>query len=100
MLGNIIRPGGFARVASPKMISDYHMLRMNFCDTARQAQRHTETRKRVDMYNSVGYISFFLYFYFSLFIYLSLFLSPPPPLFPFPPSHTQRAEEKNTSLKM
>ena len=35
-------PGGFARVASPKMMSDCHMLRMNVCDAGRHAgtQRH------------------------------------------------------------
>ena len=35
-------PGGFARVASPKMMSYCHMLRMNVCDAGRHAgtQRH------------------------------------------------------------
>ena len=30
-------PGGFARVASPKMMLDCHMLRMNVCDAGRHA---------------------------------------------------------------
>ena len=30
-------PGDFARVASPKMMSDCHMLRMNVCDAGRHA---------------------------------------------------------------
>ena len=42
----IIIPEDFARVASPKMMTDCHMLRINVCDAGRQA----ETRKRVDIY--------------------------------------------------
>ena len=35
-------PGGFDRVASPKIMSDCHMFRMNVCDAGRHAgmQRH------------------------------------------------------------
>ena len=50
ILNHLTIPGGFARVASPKMMSDCHMLRMNVCDASRQARRHAETRKRVDIY--------------------------------------------------
>ena len=35
-------PGDFARVASPKMMSDCHMLRMNVCDAGKQARRDTK----------------------------------------------------------
>ena len=41
--------GGFARVASTKMMSDCHMLRMNVCDAG--TQRH---EKRVDIYKSAS----------------------------------------------
>ena len=66
-----------------------------------QAGRHAETRKRVDIYNSVGcrifiYMSLSLFLYFYLFISLYVFLSYPPsssPTSPFPPSHGRRAEE-------
>ena len=43
-------PVGFTCVASPKIMSDCHMLRLNICD----AGRHTETRKRDDIYKSAG----------------------------------------------
>ena len=65
----------FACVAPPKMISDRHMLRINFCDAGRQKRRHTETRKRVDIYKCEGYISFFLSLSFSLSFYIFLYLS-------------------------
>ena len=77
-------PGGFARVASPKIISDCHMLRMNVCDTG----THAETRKRFDIYKSVGCLSLclslslFLSLYFFLSLSFSLALLPPPPPFP------------------
>ena len=91
-------PEGFARVASPKMISDCHMLRMNVCDAVRQARRHAETRKRVDIYKSVGYICFFLSLSFYLFISISFFLSSPPHPPPPPPSPllTRGARKKTT----
>ena len=40
-------PEDFARVASPKMMSDCHMLRMNVCDAGRHAgtQRHEKGLK-------------------------------------------------------
>ena len=39
-------PGGFARVASPNIMSDFHMLRMNVSDSGRHAgtQRHEKGR--------------------------------------------------------
>ena len=49
IIGFIVVPCGFACVASPKMMSDCHMLRMNVCD----AGMHAETRKRFDIYKSV-----------------------------------------------
>ena len=53
VLYNIYLSEDFDRLASPKMISDCHMLRMNVCNAGRQARRHAETRKRVDIYKSV-----------------------------------------------
>ena len=40
--GDIYIPEGFARVASPKSMSDCHTFRMNVCDAGRHAgtQRH------------------------------------------------------------
>ena len=51
---SLLQPGGFARVPSPKMMSDCHMLRMNVCAAGRQARRHAETRKRVDLSMEYG----------------------------------------------
>ena len=34
------KPEDFARVASPKMMSDFKMLRMNVCDVGRHAGTH------------------------------------------------------------
>ena len=62
-------PGGFARVASPKMMSYCHMLSMNVYD----AGTHAETRKRFDIYKSVGCLSMCLSL--SIFLSFSLFLS-------------------------
>ena len=51
--GDIYIPEGFARVASPKSMSDCHTFRMNVCDAGRHTgtQRH---KKRVDIDKSAS----------------------------------------------
>ena len=81
------------------MISNCHMSRMNVCEAGTNA----ETRKRFDIYKSVGCLS--LCISLSLFLYISLFLSlsfsltlPPTPPHPPSPPFTSGARKTTTRV--